>query len=170
MTRKFLNRTPVDDDIDVTPFMNLMVVLIPVLLLSMSFFQLNVIELKLSELTGGAALTQDPQARLEVQMAQDGYRVYYPENKLLKHIPMVKVQGEVGYDNRELSLVLQALKEGIPKKKDALIRAEGDIDYQSIISALGTVKSYKTVIAASAVEVELFPQVSIDELRTRGRG
>jgi biopolymer transport protein ExbD len=164
MASKFLKREPFEDDIDVTAFMNLMVVLIPVLLLSMSFFQLNVIELKLAELTGGKGLTKDPQAKLEVHVRHDGYRVYYPENKLIKAIPKVKIDDVAKYDDRELSLVLQALKEGISKRRDALIRAESNVDYQSIIGALGTVKSYKTVVATDLVEVELFPEVAIDEL------
>jgi biopolymer transport protein ExbD len=164
MASKFLKREPFEDDIDVTAFMNLMVVLIPVLLLSMSFFQLNVIELKLAELTGGKGLTKDPQAKLEVHVRHDGYRVYYPENKLIKAIPKVKIDDVTKYDDRELSLVLQALKEGISKRRDALIRAESNVDYQSIIGALGTVKSYKTVVATDLVEVELFPEVAIDEL------
>jgi biopolymer transport protein ExbD len=164
MASKFLKREPFEDDIDVTAFMNLMVVLIPVLLLSMSFFQLNVIELKLAELTGGKGLTKDPQAKLEVHVRHDGYRVYYPENKLIKAIPKVKIDDVAKYDDRELSLVLQALKEGISKRRDALIRAESNVDYQSIIGALGTVKSYKTVVATDLVEVELFPDVAIDEL------
>jgi biopolymer transport protein ExbD len=165
MASKFLKREPFEDDIDVTPFMNLMVVLIPVLLLSMSFFQLNVIELKLAELTGGRGLTKDPQAKLEIHVRQDGYRVYYPERTLIKRIPKIKVDGETRYDERELSLVLQALKEGISStKRDALIRAQSNVDYQAVIGALGTTKSYKTVVAANVVEVELFPEVAIDEL------
>ena len=40
-------------ELDVTAFMNLMIVLVPVLLLSMTFTQISVLEIKLPELTGG---------------------------------------------------------------------------------------------------------------------
>lgn len=36
-----------------------------------------------------------------------------------------------------------------------------DIDYQTLITAMDTVRSYQAVVAASVVEGELFPDVSL---------
>ena len=36
-----------------------------------------------------------------------------------------------------------------------------DIDYQTLITAMDTVRSYPAVVAASVVEGELFPDVSL---------
>ena len=152
-------------DIDVTSFMNLMIVLVPVLLLSMTFTQTTVLELKLPELTGGAGVTQDPQAKLEVEIGEQGFRVFYPENTLVQSIPKKESEEGLVYDQRALSFFLQVLKREIQDKRDVLLRSELDIDYQHLVATMDTLKSYKTVVAASVVEIELFPEVSLDDAR-----
>ncbi len=152
-------------DIDVTSFMNLMIVLVPVLLLSMAFTQTAVLEIKLPELTGGAALSSDPQAKLEIEISSTGYQIYFPENTLIQSIPMVEGEEGMEYDQQALSNFLQYLKRETPEKRDVLLRAERDITYQSIIKTMDTMKSYRTVVAASVVEIELFPEISLDDAR-----
>lgn len=153
------------EDIDVTSFMNLMIVLVPVLLLSMTFTQTTLLELKLPELTGGAGHAADPQAKLEVEIKSDGFHVYYPETTLIQHIPMTESDTEIGYDYGQLSMVLQSMKRELSEKRDVLLRSELDIDYQSIVATMDVLKSYKTVVAASVVEIELFPEISLDDAR-----
>lgn len=152
-------------DIDVTSFMNLMIVLVPVLLLSMTFTQTTVLEIKLPELTGGGIASDDPQSKLEVEITAEGMKVYYPENTLIQDVPMIQVEEGMGYDFTQLSLVLQAIKIKVPEKQDILLRSEFDINYQDIVAAMDTLKSYKTVVAASVVEIELFPEISLDDAR-----
>ncbi|WP_086932169.1 ExbD/TolR family protein [Agarilytica rhodophyticola] len=152
-------------DIDVTSFMNLMIVLVPVLLLSMTFTQTTVLEIKLPELTGGGVASDDPQSKLEVELTADSVKVYYPENTLVQDIPKIQTEEGMDYDYRQLSLVLQAVKAKVPEKQDILLRSELDIDYQHIVGAMDTLKSYKTVVAASVVEIELFPEISLDDAR-----
>jgi len=38
-----------------------------------------------------------------------------------------------------------------------------DINYQTIVSAMDTVRSFKTVVAASVVDGELFPEISLGD-------
>lgn len=152
-------------DIDVTSFMNLMIVLVPVLLLSMTFTQTTVLEIKLPELTGGGLATSDPQSKLEVEITAGGFRVYYPENTLVQEIPALETEEGLDYDYLKLSYVLQAIKRQVSDKRDVLLRCELDIDYQHIIATMDTLKSYKTVVAASVVEIELFPEIALDDAR-----
>lgn len=162
---KYKRNQPGNEDIDVTPFMNLMVVLIPVLLLSMSFTQISVLELKLPELGGGAGISADPQSSLEIEVSDVGYKVYYPDNHLLKSVPKVQGLEEKEFDTEQLSQVLQAVKEKVPSKKDILVRSKPHVQYQDVVTAIDTVKAYQTVVAASVVNVELFPEVSLEEAR-----
>lgn len=153
-------------DIDVTSFMNLMIVLVPVLLLSMTFTQTTVLEIKLPELTGGSVATEDPQSKLEVEITSTGFKVYYPENTLVQDIPIAKSEeGEDIYDYRKLSYILQVIKQQVNEKRDILLRSELEIDYQHIVATMDALKSYKTVVAASVVEIELFPEISLDDAR-----
>ena len=89
--------------------------------------------------------------------------VFYPGNVLIQNIPLKTNDDGDSLDFSQLSLVLQKVKEQLADKKDVLLVSDPDIDYQTLVSAMDTVKSFKTVIAASLVEVELFPEISLAE-------
>jgi hypothetical protein len=49
------------------------------------------------------------------------------------------------------------------KKDDIFILSEPNTDYQTLISVMDTVRSYKAVSAASLVDAELFPVISLGD-------
>jgi biopolymer transport protein ExbD len=156
---------PTDDaELDVTAFLNLMIVLVPVLLLSLTFTQITVLEIKLPELTGGFASSTDPQAKLEVVIDKKGIKVKYPSNTVVQEIAADKAEdGSTTYDFEQLSLVMRALKEKLVDKKDILILSSPDIGYQNLVYTMDAVKSYKSVVVSSLVEIELFPEISLGD-------
>lgn len=156
-----------DAEIDVTAFMNLMIVLVPVLLLSMTFTQITVMDITLPELTGGSSVSGATQSQLEVEINLDGFKLYYPTNVLIQDIPAVQGEAGLGHDYRQLSRVLQEVKGQLKDKADILLLTDPSVDYQTLIQTMDTVKSYKTVIAASLVEVELFPEISLGDAGTK---
>lgn len=149
-----------DADIDVTSFMNLMIVLVPVLLMSMAFTKVTVMEINLPELSGGAASTSLEQSQLEVVVRKSGIEVFFPTGSLVKKIPLLDNKQQ---DFSTLAAVLKEIKNRVSDKKDALILSSSDLDYQTLITTMDTVKSYQTVVAASLAEVELFPQISLGD-------
>lgn len=169
MNFKFHSKAEEQVELEVTSFMNLMIVLVPVLLLSMTFTQITVLELNLPELTGGAINSENPQSQLEVVVSDQGFKVFYPENVMLQEIPLVQQALEEGepavdsYDFEELSRVIQAVKQQLPDKNDILILSGAEVNYQDLVSTMEAVKSFKTVVAASVVEIELFPEISLDD-------
>lgn len=152
-----------DADIDVTAFMNLMIVLVPVLLLSMTFTQITVLDITLPELTGGSEASGESQPQLEVEINPDGFKVYYPTNVMVQNIPLLDVEGGNDYNYRQLSLVLQEVKSQLMDKTDILILSNPNAEYQTLVQTMDTAKSYKTVVAASLVELELFPNISLGD-------
>lgn len=150
-------------ELDVTSFLNLMIVLVPVLLLSMTFTQITVLEISLPELAGGTQNSGETLSQLEVVIDDEGYKVYFPENTLIKDIPKVERDGEQVYDYRMLSLVMQEVKQQEAEKTDILLLAQPEVSYQQLVFTMESVKSYKTMIAASVVEIELFPQITLDD-------
>ncbi|MEX1033544.1 MAG: biopolymer transporter ExbD [Cellvibrionaceae bacterium] len=153
-----------DAELDITSFMNLMIVLVPVLLLSITFTQISVHEIKLPDLTGGGTVSEESQSQLEVVVDSNGFAVYYPDRRsLIKKLPLIENESGSAYDFDGLSSVLQDVKSQISERRDILLLASRNLDYQNLVSTLDTVKSYRTVLAASVVEVELFPEVSLDE-------
>jgi len=155
-----------DADIDVTSFMNLMIVLVPVLLMSMTFTKVTVMEINLPELSGGSSANSLTQSQLEVVIRKGGMQVFFPAGTLQKDIPMLVNET---HDFNTLSLVLRSIKDKVSDKKDAVILSAKDVDYQTLIATMDTVKSYQTVVAASLAEVELFPEISLGDA-PKGKG
>ncbi|WP_283789812.1 ExbD/TolR family protein [Bermanella sp. WJH001] len=149
-----------DADIDVTSFMNLMIVLVPVLLMSMTFTKITVMEINLPELSGGSSATSLEQSQLEVVVRKSGIEIFFPTGSLVKSIPLLENKQQ---DFQTLAMVLKEIKNKVSDKKDALILSSSDLEYQTLITTMDTVKSYQTVVAASLAEVELFPQISLGD-------
>ena len=180
------SRIAKDVELDITAFMNLMIVLVPVLLLGMVFSQITVLDLKLPEAAAGGA-AGDKKMQLELIIREEEMQVNYPQGVLLKRIPRtypeppaanddtVSEAVEKGpaidairhYDFKLLSLVLQEVKRQLREKESdnraITILSEPDTSYQTIISTMDTVRSYKAVVAVSVVDAELFPQVSFGD-------
>lgn len=164
MALRFPKKGTDDAELDVTAFLNLMIVLVPVLLLSMTFANVTVLELKLPELTGGGSNSIDSQSKLEVIVNNQGIRVLFPENILLKELPAsINDEGEIQHDFTSLSVILQAIKNEVAEKKDVVIKLDNNVSYQDIVLTMDTVKSYKTVVVSSLVEYELFPEISLGD-------
>lgn len=156
---------PTDDaELDITSFMNLMIVLVPVLLLSITFTQISVHEIKLPDLTGGTAASSESQSQLEVVVADDGFSIFYPDKRsLIKELPLLDSDAGLAYDFAGLSSVLQEVKSQMSERRDILLLADVNLSYQDLVSTMDAVKSYRTVLAASVVEVELFPVISLGD-------
>ncbi|MGM8227160.1 ExbD/TolR family protein [Cellvibrio sp. ARAG 10.3] len=167
MNHKFQYKSADDAELEITSFMSLMIVLVPVLLLSMTFTQITVLDVKLPELTGGPAVSQTEQSQLEIRIADDGFKVFYPENVLVKEIPLAETEEGVAYDYVQLSQVIQEVKRQLPEKRDVLVLSEPNIDYQNLVFTMDAVKSYKTVVATSVVEIELFPEISLGDSKKK---
>ena len=146
-------------DLDVTPFMNLMIVLVPVLLLSMVFTHTTVIDLNFP--TGDAASGEfDPDAvHLEVVVKGDNLVVADGRGGTIKTIP--KVDGT--YDFAQLSLVMQELKRRMPEKQDITVLLAQETDYQTLVTIMDKVRSYPTVQNLEVVHAELFPVISLGD-------
>lgn len=164
-----------DKDLDITSFMNLMIVLVPVLLMNMVFSQITVLDLKLPDSAASADSSEQTENRqLELVIHPDHMVVNYPAGVQLRQIE--KKGGDYNYEM--LSLVLQEVKrrlrdEGVDKK-DILVLSQPDTDYQTLVSVMDTVRSFKAIVAADVVDAELFPDISLgdapvpDELAAAG--
>lgn len=151
-----------DAELDITAFMNLMIVLVPILLLGMVFSRITVIDITLPEAAGGEPSEQQDQ--LELILREDGMRVDYPSGILLKEIEHTE-EGE--QDFALLSLVLQEVKrqlaeQGIERRAITILAAP-EVDYQTIVSTMDTVRSFKALVAASVVDAVLFPDISFGD-------
>ncbi|MEM1434724.1 MAG: biopolymer transporter ExbD [Pseudomonadota bacterium] len=146
-------------ELDVTPFMNLMIVLVPVLLLSMVFTHTTVIDLNFP--TGEAAdgAFNPDQVHLEVVVAADELRVADGRGGVIKRLPMIEGQ----HDYNQLTEVMQELKRRMPEKEDITVLLDATTDYQTLVSVMDRVRSYPTVQGVDVVQAELFPIISLGD-------
>ncbi|WP_372985480.1 ExbD/TolR family protein [Marinobacter sp.] len=162
-------------DIDITAFMNLMIVLVPVLLMSMVFNHISILELNLPDLTGAQTASAEENRQLEVVVRESGIEVYYPSGNLVKTIDKIEPEAEgeeARHDFRTLSEVLQEIKRRLAAKNiaknDALLLSEPGVTYQSLVSTMDTLRVAKTVVVTDAVDVELFPEISLGDAPKKG--
>jgi biopolymer transport protein ExbD len=172
-----LRRPPQQEaELDITSFMNLMIVLVPVLLLSLVFSQVRILNLQLPISAENNLLNPDDKPKLlELVINNQGMLLNYPSGILLKSFntkPSVTEDDvtsdlSIAYDFRSLSLYLQDLQLTFQQKKiekrDIVILLGEDINYQTIVSAMDTVRSFKAVVAANVVDAELFPEISLGD-------
>jgi len=149
----------------VTPFMNLMIVLVPVLLLSMVFTHTTIIDLDFP--AGDSAGPVDPEViHLEVVVLEGAIRVADGRGGKIKELP--KIDGEYDFDG--LSLVMQELKRRAPDKRDITILLENETDYQTLVTVMDKVRSYKKYQALDVVNAELFPVISLGDTPVQEQG
>src|SRR5512134_2420337 len=120
-------------DLDMTTFMNLMVVLVPFLLITAVFSRITIVELDLPSATG--PVPTEPTFRVEVVVRDAGLEIM-DGTQVIAAIP--KVEGE--YDLDKLSEYLTQIKREYPAKEDASVLLEPDIQYDHLIEVMDTVR------------------------------
>jgi len=167
MAERFRQQQSVPE-LDITSFMNLMIILVPVLLMSMVFSHTTVLDLQLPDLQSAdessAPVTESMQ--LDVLVYREHMQVNYPAGVLVKAIPMQAG----GADYPLLVAVLKEIKQrlasqGIEKRDVNLLLAPG-VDYQSLVTTMDAVTSYTTVVGIDVVQAELFPDIVLGDAPT----
>lgn len=165
MDLKFRSKSTDAAELDVTSFMNLMIVLVPVLLITLTFTQVTVLDIHLPELTGGTGSSETSQSQLVVKIQDNGFKVYYPDDVLIQEVPLIETEEGMLHDYLQLSKVMQEVKNQLSDHRSILLLSEPEVHYQSLVSTMDSVRSYRTVLAASVVEIELFPEISLGEAK-----
>ena len=159
MSRRKHKRLGKEVELDITAFMNLMIVLVPVLLLSMVFAQTSVIDLNFPAIDDSQPpLTKDT-FQLQVIIRDQGLRVADSKRGLISSIDLVNGK----YNFEALSSILKQLKARFPDKTDVSILLDENVDYQTLVTVMDVTRSYATVVAMNEVEAELFPDISIGD-------
>ena len=92
-------------DLDITSFMNLMIILVPVLLMSMVLARTTILDLKLPDMADSSIPpTEEPPQQLELVIRADKFEINYPAGITLK---MIEKTSEGNYDYKLLAGVLQ---------------------------------------------------------------
>lgn len=155
----YRRRTAEPAELDMTTFLNLMVVLVPFLLITAVFSRITIVELSLPSSAGGAAATE-PEFRVEV-IVRDRTLQITNGSSLIASIP--KVDGE--YDLETLGERMLSLKRSYPDAESASVLLEPEIAYDHLIQVMDVVRSAERPGDGDAepTRVALFPDISIGD-------
>lgn len=146
-------------ELDVTTFLNLMVVLVPFLLITAVFSRLTIIELNLPSSSGGAVNNEDG-FRVEVIVREAGIEITNGRN-VIATVP--KKDGE--FDLPTLSELMVELKQEYPAQDSASVLMEAHIPYDYLVQVMDIVRSVE-VPAAGEEQYELvalFSEISVGD-------
>jgi biopolymer transport protein ExbD len=147
-------------ELNITAFMNLMVILVPFLLITAVFSRLAIIELNLPGSSTEAAAPQEQTFQLEVIIREDKIEVGDRNQGLLGVYPNTEL-GEYDYD--ALSAKLSELKARYPEKTNASILLESDIAYDTLVQVMDRVRVGEEVTDETVRRNDLFPNISIGD-------
>ena len=148
-------------ELNITAFMNLMVILVPFLLITAVFSRLTILELNLP---GSSSEPVDPQEQtfqLEIIVRKDKIEVGDRNQGLLGVYPNT----DDGHDYVALAEKLVQLKERYPTKTNASILLEQEIPYDTLVQVMDTVRVAQEVDENEVLvkRSDLFPDISIGD-------
>ena len=144
----------------VVPMIDMMIILVFFLIFTAVFTKTNVLELNLPG--ADSAVPDLPEGlNLEVVIRKDVIEVADRGTGLLRSVPSA---GGV-YDLKGLSDYLQLVKSKYPDKQDATILLEQDVQYDTLVQVMDTVRVFAVPGSQWAV-AELFPDVSVGDAPT----
>ena len=144
-------------ELNIMPFMNLMVILLPFLLITAVFSRTAVLELNLP----GPSASEDPAQTLalEITVRDDRIEVGDRTTGLLTELK----NDDQGYAVAGLSAYLTQVKARFPDKVDATLLVEPDVSYDAVVQVMDAVRSVPTMTNGAQVAAELFPEISIGD-------
>jgi biopolymer transport protein ExbD len=157
-----LRKTPAG--LDVTAFINLIVVLVPFLLSTAVFTRLAVLDLSLpAQATGALEQLDSKNLLLEVVIRADAIEVGDRIGGLIQRIE----KGGAGYDTKALAELMAQIKLRFPDKTEATVLPEPNIPYDVLVQVMDAVRAGRQVQGAKVVPVDLFPDISIGDAPIR---
>jgi biopolymer transport protein ExbD len=146
-------------ELDVTTFLNLMVVLIPFLLITAVFSRITIMELNVPTAAGAPVdnkrlLTIEVIVRKNTLQIADGSHV----------VAAIPKQGGQ-YDLPKLSKYLMELKSRYAEKEDATVLLEPDIPYEDMVHVMDAVRvaEIREADQEEPRKIPLFPAISVGD-------
>lgn len=152
-------------ELNITSFMNLMVILVPFLLITAVFSRMAILELNIPT-TESVVEENGPEFSLEVIVRSDAIDVGDRNAGVLSHMPLI--DGE--YDLDGLNAYLKRVKATFPDQLAVTLLLESDVDYEALVQVMDAVRSYRVDEPGNFSRAELFPEISIGDAPLLAQG
>ena len=153
-----LRKTPAH--LEITAFINLIVVLVPFLLSTAVFTRMAVIDLSLpAQNSDKVEQLKVNNLQLEIVIRAEALEVGDRIGGLIERIPSTAA----GPDVKTLAALVQQLKTKFPDKTEATVLPEPNTPYDTLVQVMDTVRGTYTAQGPKIVRSELFPDISIGD-------
>lgn len=146
-------------ELNITAFLNLMVILVPFLLITAVFSRITVLELNLPAKDAIAKQEEKIKLQLELVIRQHSFEVRDSNIGRIKYIE----RNEVEPDWKVFTDVLVEIKRRFPEEQSITLLLEPTINYKTLIQVMDRVRSADVVQFTEVENVELFPNISIGD-------
>ncbi len=150
--------------LEITAFINLIVVLVPFLLSTAVFTRLAVMDLRLPSAQTAIEQLKPDNLLLEVVVRKDALEVGDRIGGLIQ-----RIERKAGaHDVKALGALMVQLKTKFPDKSEASVLPEPDTSYDDMVQVMDAVRSTVSAQGTKLVRAELFPNISIGDAPVRG--
>ncbi len=161
MNRRSRRKHQTEADINITAFMNLMVVLVPFLLITAVFSQISILELNLPATISTPQQDEEDKKPivLEVLIYKDRLEVVDRQTGPLKIVP--NVDGK--HDFETMTTTLKAVKNRFPEITEITLLMEPNTPYEVLVTTMDKVRLTEQTVDGTTEQAELFPDISIGD-------
>ncbi len=145
--------------LEITAFINLIVVLVPFLLSTAVFTRLSVLDVSLPAQNSGVEQLKVDDLKLEIVIRPESLEIGDRIGGLIARIP----NAGANHDVKALSMLMTQIKTRFPDKTDATLLAEPDTPYDTLVQVMDATRESQTVQGNKTTRAELFPNISIGD-------
>lgn len=159
MKRRGLQTIQQAEELNITAFLNLMVILVPFLLITAVFSRLTVLELNLPALDAKGDDSAKVKLQLELVIREHSFDIQDANIGLIKKIERTQKDSQW----KQFTDAMVAIKTRFPDESSISLLLEPEVDYKTMIKVMDKVRSAQVVVGFSAETVVLFPDISIGD-------
>ncbi len=158
--RNKTDRRKTNVELNITAFMNLMVVLVPFLLMTAAFTTTSILDLNLPKADAGDSATDIPKEfAINIVMSDSSILITDQDGNTIKSIPKTVS----GHNYSLLNQTLRQIKYKYPDKTDISILPDKFTHYEDIVQVMDKSREFHTFETGEIVTYELFPDISIGD-------
>lgn len=146
-------------ELNITAFLNLMVILVPFLLVTAVFSRVTVLELNLPSKETIVKQEEKNKLQLELVIRQDSFEIRDSNLGRIKYIERKKAETNW----KVFTDILVEIKTRFPEEQSITLLLEHEINYRTLIQVMDRVRSADVVYFTEVENVELFPNISITD-------
>ena len=146
-------------ELNITAFMNLMVILVPFLLITAVFSRMTILERNLPGIDSKQIADKQVKLSLELVLRQNSFDIQDANLGVIKRFE--RTPGDTQW--KSFNAMLLEIKRRFPQEHQITLLIAPDVDYKTLIKVMDAVRSAEVVEGLSTQTVELFPDISIGD-------